>query len=87
VQRVISSASVNSGVGCLLLVRVPREQHLLATDEDLADFETDLLAGFVMARASAGLADSTIGNDTTPSGADSGLVWPAAVGDAAEGRR
>jgi integrase/recombinase XerD len=30
----------------------------------LADFETDLLAGFVLARASAGLADSTIRNDT-----------------------
>ena len=27
-------------------------------------FETDVLAGFVLARASAGLADSTIRNDT-----------------------
>ena len=33
-------------------------------EEDLADFETDVLAGFVLARASAGLADSTIRNDT-----------------------
>lgn len=48
----------------LALVRDLRGQHLLATAEDLADFETDLLAGFVMARASAGLADSTIRNDT-----------------------
>ena len=35
-----------------------------ASEEDLADFETDVLAGFVLARASAGLADSTIRNDT-----------------------
>jgi hypothetical protein len=34
------------------------------TDEELADYETDLLAGFVLARASAGLADGTIRNDT-----------------------
>jgi hypothetical protein len=27
---------------------------------ELADFETDVLAGFVLARASAGLADGTI---------------------------
>jgi hypothetical protein len=27
-------------------------------------FETDVLAGFVLARASAGLADSTVRNDT-----------------------
>ena len=41
-----------------------RDQRWLATDEEVADFETDLLAGSVMARASAGLADSTIRNDT-----------------------
>lgn len=35
-----------------------------ATEEDLASFETDVLAGFVLARASAGLVDSTIRNDT-----------------------
>jgi integrase/recombinase XerD len=34
------------------------------SEEDLADFETDVLAGFVLARASAGLAGSTIRNDT-----------------------
>jgi hypothetical protein len=32
------------------------------TDE-LAAFETDVLAGFVLARAAAGLADNTIGSD------------------------
>lgn len=31
--------------------------------QDIADFETDALAGFVLARASAGLADSTIRSD------------------------
>jgi len=48
----------------LALVRDLREQRAPATDEELADFETDVLAGFVLARASAGLADSTIRNDT-----------------------
>ncbi|MDQ2882470.1 MAG: hypothetical protein M3Y48_15030 [Actinomycetota bacterium] len=36
----------------------------MTTDEELADFETDLLANFMPARASAKLADSTIRNDT-----------------------
>jgi len=34
-----------------------------ATEEEIADFETDMLSGFVLARASAGLVDSTIRND------------------------
>lgn len=34
-----------------------------ATAEEIADFETDLLAGFVLARASAGLADATVRAD------------------------
>jgi integrase/recombinase XerD len=53
--------------GCglaLALVRDLRDHRAPASEEDLADFETDLLAGFVLARASAGLADSTIRNDT-----------------------
>jgi hypothetical protein len=29
----------------------------------LADFETDVLAGFVLARASAGLTDATVRGD------------------------
>jgi integrase/recombinase XerD len=36
----------------------------LGSDQEIADFETDVLAGFVLARASAGLTDSTIRNDT-----------------------
>jgi len=48
----------------LAVVRDLREQRSPTTDEELADYETDLLAGFVLARASAGLADSTIRNDT-----------------------
>jgi integrase/DNA-binding Xre family transcriptional regulator len=48
----------------LALVRDLRDHRAPASEEDLADFETDLLAGFVLARASAGLADSTIRNDT-----------------------
>ncbi|WP_337824594.1 tyrosine-type recombinase/integrase [Amycolatopsis sp. A1MSW2902] len=41
-----------------------RDLRAPETPEDLADFETDVLAGFVLARASAGLVDSTIRNDT-----------------------
>ena len=48
----------------LALVRDLREHRESASAEDLAGFETDVLAGFVLARASAGLADSTIRNDT-----------------------
>ena len=48
----------------LAVVRDLREQRSPRTDEELADYETDLLAGFVLARASAGLADGTIRNDT-----------------------
>ena len=48
----------------LALVRDLREHRVPASAEELADFETDVLAGFVLARASAGLADSTIRNDT-----------------------
>ena len=47
----------------LALVRDLREYRTAASAEELADFETDLLAGLVLARASAGLADSTIRND------------------------
>jgi hypothetical protein len=48
----------------LALVRDLREHRMPASAEELAGFETDVLAGFVLARASAGLADSTIRNDT-----------------------
>lgn len=48
----------------LALVRDLREHRAPASEEELADFETDVVAGFVLARASAGLADSTIRNDT-----------------------
>jgi len=48
----------------LALVRDLREHRASASPEELADFESDILAGFVLARASAGLADSTIRNDT-----------------------
>ncbi|MGH8917519.1 MAG: tyrosine-type recombinase/integrase, partial [Actinomycetes bacterium] len=48
----------------LAVVRDLREHRAPATAEELADFETDVLAGFVLARASAGLTDSTIRNDT-----------------------
>ncbi len=40
----------------LAVVRDLREQRAPASPEEVADFETDVLAGFVLARASAGLA-------------------------------
>ncbi|MFE9328639.1 tyrosine-type recombinase/integrase [Nocardia sp. NPDC052278] len=40
-----------------------RELRATATEDELADFETDVFSGFVLARASAGLVDSTIRND------------------------
>ena len=45
----------------LALVRDLRDHRAPVSEEDLADFETDVLAGFVLARASAGLADSPAG--------------------------
>jgi integrase/recombinase XerD len=47
----------------LAVVRDLREHRTPAGEDELADFETDVLAGFVLARASAGLVDSTIRND------------------------
>jgi site-specific recombinase XerD len=47
----------------LAVVRDLREHRELAGPEELAGFETDVLAGFVLARASAGLLDSSIQAD------------------------
>src|SRR5260370_29357755 len=47
----------------LAVVRDLREARGVAGPEELAAFETDVLAGFVLARAAAGLADSTIAGD------------------------
>jgi integrase/recombinase XerC len=52
-----------SETGQLAVVRDLRGDARPAAPEDLAAFETDVLAGFVLARAAAGIADSTIGND------------------------
>jgi hypothetical protein len=50
------------GMG-LAVVRDLREARAAAGSDELAAFETDVLAGFVLARAAAGLADSTIAGD------------------------
>lgn len=42
-----------------------RDARPLATAEAVAQFEVDLLAGFVLARASAGLCDATIRSDVS----------------------
>lgn len=49
----------------LAAVRDLREWRPPVGGQELADYETDVLAGFVLARASAGLADSTIRADTS----------------------
>jgi integrase/recombinase XerD len=47
----------------LAAVRDLRVARAPATAEDLAALETDVLAGFVLARAAAGLSDGTIASD------------------------
>jgi len=47
----------------LAVVRDLREARATAGPEELAAFETDVLAGFVLARAAAGLSDGTISSD------------------------
>jgi site-specific recombinase XerD len=47
----------------LAVVRDLREYRRPTNAEELEAFETDVLAGFVLARASAGLADSTVRSD------------------------
>ncbi|WP_405984260.1 tyrosine-type recombinase/integrase [Streptomyces sp. NBC_00872] len=47
-------------MAALAVVRDLREHRASASAEELERFETDVLSGFVLARASAGLADGTI---------------------------
>ena len=47
----------------LAVVRDLREARVPAGPDELAAFETDVLAGFVLARAAAGLSDNTIRSD------------------------
>jgi len=47
----------------LAVIRDLRVARAPVTAEDLAALETDVLAGFVLARAAAGLSDGTISSD------------------------
>jgi hypothetical protein len=47
----------------LAVVRDLRVARAPATPDDLEALETDVLAGFVLARAAAGLSDGTISSD------------------------
>jgi len=49
----------------LAVVRDMREARVPEGPEELAGFETDVLAGFVLARAAAGLSDRTISADVS----------------------
>lgn len=48
----------------LAVVRQLHERRTPASPDEIAGFETDVFSGFVLARASAGLSDSTIRGDT-----------------------
>ncbi|MFJ9209868.1 hypothetical protein [Streptomyces sp. NPDC102264] len=50
-------------MAALAVVRDLREHWAPASAEELERFENDVLSGFVLARASAGLADGTIRGD------------------------
>ncbi|MEU9213961.1 hypothetical protein AB0D27_40240 [Streptomyces sp. NPDC048415] len=62
------------------VVRDLREHWAPASAEELERFETDVLSGFVLVRASAGLADGTLRGDVGALGPDQNLVRPTAVG-------
>lgn len=47
----------------LTAVRDLRDARRPTTAEELERFKTDILAGFILARAAAGTADTTISND------------------------
>jgi integrase/recombinase XerD len=67
----------------LAVVRDLREQRAPASAEELAEFETDVLAGFVLARAAAGLVERTIRTDTNHVELVCGVVRQTVVEDAA----
>ncbi|MEU6605745.1 hypothetical protein ABZ922_11880 [Streptomyces shenzhenensis] len=50
-------------MAALAVVRDLREQWAPTSAEELERFETDVLSGFALGRASAGLADGTIHGD------------------------
>ncbi|MFD3658753.1 hypothetical protein [Streptomyces sp. NPDC058620] len=60
-------------MAALAVVRDLREHQAPASQEELERFETDALYGFVLAGASAGLADGTIRGDVGH--LDQGRTW------------
>ena len=74
------SSGISEGKGgpglSLAVVRDLREARAPAGPDELLAFETDVQAGFVLARAAAGLADNTIRSDA-----------PGAVGSQLGSRR
>ncbi len=60
-------------------MRGMREARVPAGPEDLVAFETDVLAGFVLAGAAAGLSDRTIGGPVGPAPASSSATRLAAL--------
>ena len=70
----------------LAVVRDLRDVRSRAGPDELAAFETDVLAGFVLARAAAGLADATIRSDVSHLEQRGVVVRRPAVGHGARGR-
>lgn len=52
-------------MGQLAVVRDLREMRSAAGPEEIEEFETDVFAGFVLARSAAGLSDNTIRSDVS----------------------
>ena len=60
----LGSVKAKGGPGLsLAVIRDLREARAPAGPDEVAAFETDVLAGFVLARAAAGLSDNTIRSD------------------------
>ncbi|MEU9321279.1 hypothetical protein [Streptomyces sp. NPDC048295] len=54
---------IRLGLAALVVVRDLRGHWVPASVEELERFDTDVLSGFVLARASAGLADGTVAHE------------------------
>jgi len=62
-RRLLSVGEVRGRGLSLAAVRDLRDVRVPVGPEELATYETDVLASFVLARAAAGLSDGTISSD------------------------
>ena len=69
----------------LSVVRDLREVRAAAGPEEIERFETDVFAGFVLARCAAGLSDNTIRSDVSHLEQGADLVGETVMGHASRG--